>query len=826
MAPNSIVGKFVNDNNEEYLSTRVAQNLATFSRGLAKKIVSSGNAEDAAEALFTVTRSEIEVRKLADDIAACDVTFAHRVGSYTAEWPIPKLHTLFNAAVKSDEFAYKDITCELVKKNGEELKSLVFLNALESDVPTDSPSIQLCFEADMPILFQSLRIFPLLNLKKLANTRAWLKTLEPTAVPQTHSLLCISKLSSIFSVPQPVKLVAQHADIAFPPKIFVERNEAGIKLLSANGIACECVQTSLEQGVEVINMGIFAEPWEITYFAAEAASSGQFYALFMYRGLDKKFVFPFEMFESFIYVPEKFHFDLGHHQKTITIPRPTYKETPGWSRSFIVKNGLDNPGPHAKGCGNLADVVIDDDQAYFQGRPIIFGAERCSGTEFWSEPVLGTVCSVVEGSMAERLHTMVRSFRKEINVVCLELSETQKWPIVGAIEVGTGSPSRKPTYVNLTERTAVFRMSCLSFAIGMQYSDPIQVDAECGVYSIHVGGDVYATYALVHIKTKRGDETHLALTHVLRAPLCDTGIRVLCDTSKSFSLTIKGTLISFFFDDAKARGFKKKVPKTIVKDVLKRKSAILDELALFAIDETSIAVFSLDSYDDPETLLAAAKRRGGEAGDETSSFFNLLLRHREREAGKTKLAAMQTAAAEREEREAAEAAAAARERALLVKAERAGRAGRSVPVSRAAKKEAARTKKHATKEREETLATLRFREEKEERQRAFEEKQRREHEAAARRKAEAAEKKEAERRMRKALPALEEEFAPPVATNDLKSWTGEARSIANLPGELLLTSEKQEGDGATSVCAHSELCSAFEDTLHFSERVHERGTLS
>ena len=83
MAPNSIVGKFVNDNNEEYLSTRVAQNLATFSRGLAKKIVSSGNAEDAAEALFTVTRSEIEVRKLADDIAACDVTFAHRAASCT-----------------------------------------------------------------------------------------------------------------------------------------------------------------------------------------------------------------------------------------------------------------------------------------------------------------------------------------------------------------------------------------------------------------------------------------------------------------------------------------------------------------------------------------------------------------------------------------------------------------------------------------------------------------------------------------------------------------------------------------------------------------------
>ncbi len=145
-----------------------------------------------------------------------------------------------------------------------------------------------------------------------------------------------------------------------------------------------------------------------------------------------------------------------------------------------------------------------------------------------------------------------------------------------------------------------------------------------------------------------------------------------------------------------------------------------------------------------------------------------------------------------------------------------------MPVSRAAKKEAARQKKKTVAEREETLDALRFREGKQDRQKAFEEKQMCEHEAAVRRKAEAAEKKEAERRMRKALPALEEEFAPPVH-DEIKLWTGHVRSLGTLPGELLLTSEEQEGDGFTSVCAKSELCSVFEETLHFKERVDERG---
>ena len=778
MAPNyeSVLGRYLHDNNDAALARRVASELVFLDPGFMKRIAKGPQSEEMSSlALEMVTRSENQIVKLQRDIEVGDVALVCKLNEYIHDWPLPKLFPLFKAALKSDELVYKDLTAELIEKQGEHLKTMSFLNLLDADGPArpDSPSVRLCIEFNQPLLL--LRIFPSLDPSQLdsedrVKTTAWLKTYKPRQ-PQSHSLLCISKLSTILSVPIPIKLVAQHADQSLPPKIFVERNAAGLEMLSKNNIRCQCVTVSIDPDVEIINMGLFSTPWEVVNIATEAAETGEFFGLFLVRGLKKQFIFPYKIFESFLFVPSEFSLQLNKDIFSIAIQRPCQRNTPSWSRTFLSENKLDSIEPNnTRGCGNVCDVYDKDGQQFFKGLPILFKGDQCPGTSLCTEKGMA-ICNVVEGSLAERLEIMAHSFHHGVEAVRMQLSETLTWDIAGAIGVGTASP-REPKVVNLSRRNVYFQRSSHSFVVRPYTSDPIRVDSERGFYTIHVGGDVYLTYALLHTKTKHGEEeSQIAVTHVLRAPLYDNGFHVRYEiTIKSIAFIVEGTPIFFFFDDAKSRGFEKKVPETIVKDVLKRKSAILGELALFAIDENSIAVFSIDSYDDPETLLAAAKRRGGEAGDETSSFFNLLRRHREHEAGKAKLATMQAAAAEREEREAAEAAAAARERALLVKAERAGRAGRSVPVSRAAKKEAARQKKKNVAEKEESLAALRFHEGKKERQQAFEEKQMCEHEAAMRRKAEAAEKKEAERRMRNALPALEEEFAPPVH-DDISLWT-------------------------------------------------------
>ena len=138
MAPNyeSVLGRYLHDNNDAALARRVASELVFLDPGFMKRIAKGPQSEEMSSlALEMVTRSENQIVKLQRDIEVGDVALVCKLNEYIHDWPLPKLFPLFKAALKSDELVYKDLTAELIEKQGEHLKTISFLNLLDADGP-------------------------------------------------------------------------------------------------------------------------------------------------------------------------------------------------------------------------------------------------------------------------------------------------------------------------------------------------------------------------------------------------------------------------------------------------------------------------------------------------------------------------------------------------------------------------------------------------------------------------------------------------------------------------------------------------------------------